>query len=211
MGHETAHASHHSESCRARVYDLLRERGAPKMLPAQQPEKTFDAKVREAIWYAKTGAPMPTGDLAKEGSSAVSSSDPWVSAPAPEPPGVLDDHVEFVQHGNHVVEAEDVDAVTLSSRKKRSEYEDALDVLQVLGVDLIDATRFVNAMRHAPPVSGMEMYGHGRMTVAAHGRRRSLILKGLGLWTYGRAKLVARHGTSEKPPTEDWPSIWSTR
>ena len=60
------------------------------------------------------------------------------------------------------------------------DYADLMDVLQTLGIDVVAASRFVNSIRQKPKGTFLEMYGHGRMVIAAHGRRRALNLEGLG-------------------------------
>ena len=49
-----------------------------------------------------------------------------------------------------------------------------------MGIDVVTASRFVNSIGHKPKGTFSEMYGQGRMVVAAHGRRRALNLGGLG-------------------------------
>ena len=62
------------------------------------------------------------------------------------------------------------------------EHEDfatIMDVLQILGVPLVDANRFAYAVTRKPGPSFIEAYGQGRMVEASHGCRRSLNCNGL--------------------------------
>ena len=65
-----------------------------------------------------------------------------------------------------------------------SDYTDLMDVLQTLGIDVLAASRYVNAIRRKPKGTFVEMYGQGRMVVTAHRRRRSLNLEGLAALIY---------------------------
>ena len=54
------------------------------------------------------------------------------------------------------------------------------DLLQQLGADVVEASRFVNAIRQRPPITFAELVGQGRIVeAAAHGKRRALNCKGL--------------------------------
>ena len=110
----------------------------------------------------------------------MSSAEPSLHAPRPGRPGEDDDHVKYVQGCDRVIEARAVDVATLDSRTCREECTSMPSLLQILGVDLAGAARFVNTIRRSPQASVMEMYGRGRMAVAAHGRRRNLNFRGLG-------------------------------
>ena len=60
------------------------------------------------------------------------------------------------------------------------DYVDMMDVLQSMGIGVVVAPRFINAVRRKPKGTVVELYCQGRMVVAAHGKRRSLKMEGLG-------------------------------
>ena len=57
-------------------------------------------------------------------------------------------------------------------------YVDLMDALQLLGVDVVDATRFVCSLKATDPATFMEIYGQGRMVKMAN-NRQDLNLRGL--------------------------------
>ena len=77
---------------------------------------TVDAQVREAMWYARTGVPMPTGKGSTEGSpdgsTAASRTGPWPDVAAPKPADIDDTHVELYTEAGGLADSLDVNAVT---------------------------------------------------------------------------------------------------
>ena len=68
----------------------------------------------------------------------------------------------------------DVDTVL-----SNADYVALMDVLQTMGVDVVDASRFVCAIRNQNLNTFVELFGSGRMVKTAYDRRRSLNLNGL--------------------------------
>ena len=53
-------------------------------------------------------------------------------------------------------------------------YTDLFDLLQQLGVDVVDAYNFVGSLRKKPETAFYELFGQVRIAEAAtHGRRRA--------------------------------------
>ena len=68
----------------------------------------------------------------------------------------------------------DVDAVVVNE-----DHAALMDILQVLGVPLLQANRFVCSLTRMPKAKFMELYGQGRLIQASHGNRRALHCDGL--------------------------------
>ena len=59
------------------------------------------------------------------------------------------------------------------------QYLNLQDLLQILGVETVQATRFICGLREAPEQTFLEVYGQGRIVEEAHKHRCDLNLRGL--------------------------------
>ena len=190
-----AHRLHHTEACRARFYAKMKDANAPKFLQAekeaadrirsrdskaakdlvQEEQQPAPVEPADASLDVPDGADQPAPLSAEEGIDAEDTSFLYGdSAPDDLVPEqdvdndavVPDDEQQAMDSEDHVADAgEMVDMVAL------------MDTLQVLGVDIIKANRFVASLVKSKP-SLMELYGRGSICKAANGSHRNLNVLG---------------------------------
>ena len=176
--HARANHAHHTEACRARVYDALKKLGSTKIIQAESEGRTLPK------------ATQTKHKSEKEQTTTTSAS----SSADPAPAAVLE---TCVDHGV----ALDVDAVLPSKDPDDNEFSESadlynqmIDVLQILGVDCVSAAGFVNTLRPTDPVTFMEVYGQGRIVKEANGGMHKLDVKGLAAFDL----------RTTKPNGENW-------
>ena len=155
------------------MYEKLRQHGSPKVLKAisEGNSKTTTNSKQQPI----------TDPTHTHASSSTDPMLPPLATDEDEPHGVVgaDEHVY-----------EDVDTIIEgcpapgkyeeSNTLQTTYYAQLIDILQVLGVDCVQATRFACSLKGAPKASFVEAYGKGNLNKLAHEKYRDLNVEGLG-------------------------------
>lgn len=165
--------------CRKRIYDLLRRDGSDKI------------RLGESQGRISTKHPN---------SNPTSTSTSTIANPLPRGAAAGDENDDVV----HPDPGIDVDAVL-----DNQALVDTLDALQALGVDILDACRYVKAIRKPEVPTFVEVYGQGRIVDASRTSRRSLNIKRLDAldlrtgWDFTKPKdrLKALRLINERKPT----------
>ena len=146
--HQRARGSHHSEACRMRVYQELRKAGSLKIQAADNSGRSSSRS---------TPAPLPGKVYAQE-----------------KPREVEEFAIEVNPDDMSLLELVSDDQPMVSSvvpAEHSVAYADLVNVLQVLGVEPVIATRYVCSIKKHDPVTVMELYVQGRVVKMANSMR----------------------------------------
>ena len=180
---QRAQGANHTEMCRRRVYDLLTREGVKKMTDAASQGRTTTKPSDEPKATPKGPSSSPASSHADALATDLLAHGKFASE---------DHQTEFEGMPDDVVADEIKDVlppgpgIDVDSSLAQQEYTAVMDVLQTMGIDVVQACRFVDSIRKPPSRSFLDVCGQGRMLVAAHGRRRSLNLE-------GRCVLISKH------------------
>ena len=200
--HALARGCRHSEECRERIYDAMREAGDAKINRADGEERTAVRPRRPVepslepsgtepavVPMAEDAPAEPLTPMADE----IPDVEPNIPPPTPtsEPRmadvGDTTDFHDVVNDDDLVMEWTGPDLVDGDGDHMMSSL---ISVLQTNGVSVGDAVNFaVNVIKSRPPTpvsfgapynpTFFELYGHGSLVNASHGCRRNLNLNGL--------------------------------
>ena len=193
-----ARGTRHNEACRDRLYQAMREAGIEKLKRADMEDSTR-TRIRSKQSGRRTEAPVDASDAPMEPLEVEEAHiDPPMVDPMMADEEPLRDNLDtfnFHEEVDEVLNGDnndlDVDYdIEVEDNSADHVMNSMVDVLQTLGVDAAEATKFSVNLIKDMPVKSMkfgedyrptlfEFYGQGNLVNAANGCRRDLNLNGL--------------------------------